>query len=107
MFVKLTRIKFLLIFLDCRKCFVLGEECDCGPSALCTSKCCDAATCKLLDGAACATGKVCIDTMSWFYMIVPAPARSMTFSHCRESRPGKAKANYRLILCMQFHGKWL
>ena len=31
----------------------------------------------------------------------------MTFPHCRESGPGKTKAKYRLILCMQFHGIYM
>ncbi|VDK17287.1 unnamed protein product [Anisakis simplex] len=36
-----------------------GEECDCGTVSLCTSKCCNAETCKLVDGAQCASGECC------------------------------------------------
>ncbi|XP_069818547.1 zinc metalloproteinase-disintegrin-like isoform X3 [Dendropsophus ebraccatus] len=38
-----------------------GEECDCGTVAECTDKCCDAATCRLKDGAQCAEGECCSD----------------------------------------------
>ncbi|OQR69307.1 disintegrin and metalloproteinase domain-containing protein 12-like [Tropilaelaps mercedesae] len=36
-----------------------GEECDCGPVHLCTSKCCDARTCTLTPGATCGHGECC------------------------------------------------
>ncbi|XP_067933369.1 disintegrin and metalloproteinase domain-containing protein 8-like [Watersipora subatra] len=36
-----------------------GEECDCGQADQCKNKCCDAATCKFLNGASCATGTCC------------------------------------------------
>uniref|UniRef100_A0A915C9F5 Disintegrin and metalloproteinase domain-containing protein 19 n=1 Tax=Parascaris univalens TaxID=6257 RepID=A0A915C9F5_PARUN len=36
-----------------------GEECDCGPVSVCVNKCCDAATCKLIEGAQCASGECC------------------------------------------------
>ncbi|KAM9837684.1 disintegrin and metalloproteinase domain-containing protein 9 [Aulostomus maculatus] len=36
-----------------------GEECDCGTPKECKSKCCDAATCKLTPGSACAQGFCC------------------------------------------------
>ncbi|PAA67365.1 hypothetical protein BOX15_Mlig004569g1 [Macrostomum lignano] len=36
-----------------------GEQCDCGPAETCTSRCCDAATCRLKAGAACASGSCC------------------------------------------------
>ncbi|XP_058650239.1 disintegrin and metalloproteinase domain-containing protein 9 isoform X2 [Onychostoma macrolepis] len=36
-----------------------GEECDCGTPQECTNKCCDAATCTLTEGSACATGSCC------------------------------------------------
>ncbi|XP_069819202.1 zinc metalloproteinase-disintegrin-like agkihagin isoform X2 [Dendropsophus ebraccatus] len=38
-----------------------GEECDCGTVEECTDKCCDAATCRLKDGAQCAEGECCSD----------------------------------------------
>ncbi|XP_057294081.1 zinc metalloproteinase-disintegrin-like ohanin [Hydractinia symbiolongicarpus] len=38
------------------------EECDCGPEELCTSKCCDPATCKLLSTAQCDQGTCCDQT---------------------------------------------
>ncbi|XP_054829220.1 disintegrin and metalloproteinase domain-containing protein 15 [Eublepharis macularius] len=37
----------------------LGEECDCGLREECTDPCCNAATCKLVPGAQCATGGAC------------------------------------------------
>ncbi|XP_062860045.1 disintegrin and metalloproteinase domain-containing protein 9 [Trichomycterus rosablanca] len=37
------------------------EECDCGSPENCTNKCCDAATCKLTKGSACAIGYCCKD----------------------------------------------
>uniref|UniRef100_A0A674CLN0 ADAM metallopeptidase domain 9b n=1 Tax=Salmo trutta TaxID=8032 RepID=A0A674CLN0_SALTR len=36
-----------------------GEDCDCGTPQECTNKCCDAATCKLTWGSACAQGSCC------------------------------------------------
>ncbi|XP_033757485.1 LOW QUALITY PROTEIN: disintegrin and metalloproteinase domain-containing protein 12-like [Pecten maximus] len=36
-----------------------GEECDCGLTEDCTSKCCNATTCRLKPGAECATGSCC------------------------------------------------
>uniref|UniRef100_A0A8C0YDD7 ADAM metallopeptidase domain 9b n=1 Tax=Cyprinus carpio carpio TaxID=630221 RepID=A0A8C0YDD7_CYPCA len=36
-----------------------GEECDCGTPEECKNKCCDAATCTLTKGSACATGSCC------------------------------------------------
>ncbi|XP_054454865.1 disintegrin and metalloproteinase domain-containing protein 9 isoform X2 [Anoplopoma fimbria] len=36
-----------------------GEQCDCGKPAECKNRCCDAATCKLTSGAACAQGECC------------------------------------------------
>ncbi|XP_052466772.1 disintegrin and metalloproteinase domain-containing protein 9 [Carassius gibelio] len=36
-----------------------GEECDCGTPKECNNKCCDAATCTLTKGSACATGSCC------------------------------------------------
>ncbi|KHN71231.1 Disintegrin and metalloproteinase domain-containing protein 12 [Toxocara canis] len=40
-----------------------GEECDCGLPSVCTNKCCNAATCKLVEGAQCASGECChLDT---------------------------------------------
>jgi len=36
-----------------------GEQCDCGHVTQCESKCCDAATCKLLEGAECDVGGCC------------------------------------------------
>ncbi|XP_043109003.1 disintegrin and metalloproteinase domain-containing protein 9 [Puntigrus tetrazona] len=36
-----------------------GEECDCGTPQECNNKCCDAATCTLTKGSACATGSCC------------------------------------------------
>ncbi|XP_072006311.1 zinc metalloproteinase-disintegrin-like VLAIP-A [Engystomops pustulosus] len=36
-----------------------GEDCDCGSVEECTDKCCDAATCKLKEGAQCSGGKCC------------------------------------------------
>ena len=39
---------------------ISGEECDCGPVEECLTKCCDAKTCKLIDGAKCASGKMII-----------------------------------------------
>ncbi|XP_053269653.1 disintegrin and metalloproteinase domain-containing protein 9 [Pleuronectes platessa] len=36
-----------------------GEQCDCGKPEECKNKCCDAATCKLTGGAACAEGDCC------------------------------------------------
>uniref|UniRef100_A0AAZ3PD22 Disintegrin and metalloproteinase domain-containing protein 9 n=1 Tax=Oncorhynchus tshawytscha TaxID=74940 RepID=A0AAZ3PD22_ONCTS len=38
-----------------------GEDCDCGTPQECTNKCCDAATCKLTWGSACAQGACCKD----------------------------------------------
>ncbi|KAM3924700.1 zinc metalloproteinase-disintegrin-like VLAIP-B [Leptodactylus fuscus] len=38
-----------------------GEECDCGMEEECTDKCCDAATCKLKEGAQCNEGECCSD----------------------------------------------
>ncbi|XP_051925476.1 disintegrin and metalloproteinase domain-containing protein 9 [Hippocampus zosterae] len=38
-----------------------GEECDCGTPEECQNKCCDAATCKLTSGSACAHGSCCSD----------------------------------------------
>uniref|UniRef100_A0A4W5N9Z0 Disintegrin domain-containing protein n=1 Tax=Hucho hucho TaxID=62062 RepID=A0A4W5N9Z0_9TELE len=38
-----------------------GEDCDCGTPQECTNKCCDAATCKLTWGSACAQGSCCKD----------------------------------------------
>ncbi|KAK6293914.1 hypothetical protein J4Q44_G00362400 [Coregonus suidteri] len=38
-----------------------GEACDCGTPQECTNKCCDAATCKLTWGSACAQGSCCKD----------------------------------------------
>ncbi|XP_068128433.1 zinc metalloproteinase-disintegrin-like halysase isoform X2 [Hyperolius riggenbachi] len=38
-----------------------GEECDCGTVEECTDKCCDAATCKIKEGAQCAEGECCSD----------------------------------------------
>nr|XP_056705755.1 disintegrin and metalloproteinase domain-containing protein 9-like [Euleptes europaea] len=37
------------------------EECDCGTPQECTSRCCDAATCKLTSGSECAEGSCCDD----------------------------------------------
>ncbi|XP_037546888.1 zinc metalloproteinase-disintegrin-like BjussuMP-1 [Nematolebias whitei] len=36
-----------------------GEECDCGTEEECASPCCDAATCRLTEGAQCAEGQCC------------------------------------------------
>uniref|UniRef100_A0A182NL16 Uncharacterized protein n=1 Tax=Anopheles dirus TaxID=7168 RepID=A0A182NL16_9DIPT len=36
-----------------------GEECDCGLEEACENHCCDARTCRLRDGAQCATGECC------------------------------------------------
>nr|XP_046234103.1 disintegrin and metalloproteinase domain-containing protein 9 [Scatophagus argus] len=36
-----------------------GEQCDCGKPEECNNKCCDAATCKLTRGSACAEGSCC------------------------------------------------
>ncbi|XP_070622662.1 disintegrin and metalloproteinase domain-containing protein 15 isoform X6 [Erythrolamprus reginae] len=36
-----------------------GEQCDCGLFLECTDPCCNAATCKLMPGAQCATGQSC------------------------------------------------
>ncbi|XP_067929014.1 disintegrin and metalloproteinase domain-containing protein 26A-like isoform X2 [Watersipora subatra] len=36
-----------------------GEECDCGPSEECNSKCCEPLTCKFTSGSQCATGSCC------------------------------------------------
>uniref|UniRef100_A0A0N5A8L8 Disintegrin and metalloproteinase domain-containing protein 28 n=1 Tax=Syphacia muris TaxID=451379 RepID=A0A0N5A8L8_9BILA len=36
-----------------------GEECDCGSTVSCSNNCCDAKTCKLVEGAECATGDCC------------------------------------------------
>ncbi|XP_028331847.1 disintegrin and metalloproteinase domain-containing protein 9 isoform X2 [Gouania willdenowi] len=36
-----------------------GEQCDCGKPEECKNKCCDAATCKLASGSACADGDCC------------------------------------------------
>ncbi|XP_040032303.2 disintegrin and metalloproteinase domain-containing protein 9 [Gasterosteus aculeatus] len=36
-----------------------GEQCDCGKPGECNNKCCDAATCKLTSGSACAQGGCC------------------------------------------------
>lgn len=36
-----------------------GEQCDCGPPEVCDNGCCDAATCKLKERAACAMGACC------------------------------------------------
>ncbi|XP_077359716.1 disintegrin and metalloproteinase domain-containing protein 9 [Festucalex cinctus] len=38
-----------------------AEECDCGTPEECNNKCCDAATCKLTSGSACAQGSCCND----------------------------------------------
>ncbi|KAM3927351.1 zinc metalloproteinase-disintegrin-like halysase [Leptodactylus fuscus] len=38
-----------------------GEECDCGTVEECNDKCCDAATCRLKEGAQCAEGECCSD----------------------------------------------
>ncbi|XP_049614343.1 disintegrin and metalloproteinase domain-containing protein 9 isoform X3 [Syngnathus scovelli] len=38
-----------------------GEECDCGEPEECNNKCCNAATCKLTSGSACAQGSCCSD----------------------------------------------
>ncbi|KAM4624254.1 disintegrin and metalloproteinase domain-containing protein 9 isoform 2-T2 [Polymixia lowei] len=38
-----------------------GEQCDCGTPEECRDKCCDAATCKLTPGSACAQGGCCND----------------------------------------------
>ncbi|KAM3924701.1 zinc metalloproteinase-disintegrin-like halysase [Leptodactylus fuscus] len=38
-----------------------GEECDCGTEEECTDKCCDAATCRLKEGAQCTEGECCSD----------------------------------------------
>ncbi|XP_030630898.1 disintegrin and metalloproteinase domain-containing protein 9 [Chanos chanos] len=38
-----------------------GEECDCGTPEECNNKCCNAATCTLTAGSACATGSCCKD----------------------------------------------
>ncbi|KAF5894120.1 zinc metalloproteinase-disintegrin-like batroxstatin-1, partial [Clarias magur] len=37
----------------------IGEECDCGNVTDCTNPCCDASTCKLTKGSACADGECC------------------------------------------------
>ncbi|KAJ8013639.1 hypothetical protein DPEC_G00031900 [Dallia pectoralis] len=36
-----------------------GEQCDCGTPQECTNKCCNAATCTLTSGSACAQGSCC------------------------------------------------
>ncbi|XP_039444708.1 disintegrin and metalloproteinase domain-containing protein 33-like [Culex pipiens pallens] len=36
-----------------------GEECDCGLSEMCDTKCCDATTCRLTVNATCAAGECC------------------------------------------------
>uniref|UniRef100_A0A665WSK0 Disintegrin and metalloproteinase domain-containing protein 9-like n=1 Tax=Echeneis naucrates TaxID=173247 RepID=A0A665WSK0_ECHNA len=38
-----------------------GEQCDCGTPEECDNKCCDAATCRLTRGAACAQGECCVN----------------------------------------------
>nr|Q1PS45.1 RecName: Full=Zinc metalloproteinase-disintegrin-like agkihagin; AltName: Full=Snake venom metalloproteinase; Short=SVMP; Flags: Precursor [Deinagkistrodon acutus]ABB79955.1 agkihagin [Deinagkistrodon acutus] len=44
----------------CGNYFVeMGEDCDCGSPATCRDPCCDAATCKLKQGAQCAEGLCC------------------------------------------------
>nr|Q90ZI3.1 RecName: Full=Zinc metalloproteinase-disintegrin-like HV1; AltName: Full=Snake venom metalloproteinase; Short=SVMP; AltName: Full=Vascular apoptosis-inducing protein; Short=VAP; Flags: Precursor [Protobothrops flavoviridis]BAB60682.1 vascular apoptosis-inducing protein [Protobothrops flavoviridis] len=44
----------------CGNYFVeVGEDCDCGSPATCRDPCCDAATCKLRQGAQCAEGLCC------------------------------------------------
>ncbi|KAG8574459.1 hypothetical protein GDO81_009191 [Engystomops pustulosus] len=52
-----------------------GEDCDCGSVEECTDKCCDAATCKLKEGAQCSEEECCSDCRI-------KPAGSM----CRSSR---------------------
>uniref|UniRef100_A0AAY4CH17 Disintegrin and metalloproteinase domain-containing protein 9-like n=1 Tax=Denticeps clupeoides TaxID=299321 RepID=A0AAY4CH17_9TELE len=37
----------------------MGEECDCGTPQECKNRCCDAATCRLTPGSACAQGSCC------------------------------------------------
>ncbi|XP_053346980.1 disintegrin and metalloproteinase domain-containing protein 9-like [Clarias gariepinus] len=50
-----------------------GEECDCGTPQTCTNKCCNAATCTLTKGSACATGLCCQDCQ---FMVSGAVCRS-------------------------------
>ncbi len=35
------------------------EQCDCGEPAVCSNPCCDAATCRLITGAQCFSGRCC------------------------------------------------
>ncbi|XP_049278959.1 zinc metalloproteinase-disintegrin-like EoMP06 isoform X1 [Anopheles funestus] len=49
-----------LAFESCGNGFVeAGEECDCGLEEACENSCCDAKTCRLREGAQCATGECC------------------------------------------------
>ncbi|EAA05408.5 AGAP003496-PA [Anopheles gambiae str. PEST] len=49
-----------LAFESCGNGFVeSGEECDCGLEEACENRCCDARTCRLREGAQCATGECC------------------------------------------------
>ncbi|XP_044135141.1 zinc metalloproteinase-disintegrin-like MTP4 isoform X1 [Bufo gargarizans] len=52
-----------------------GEECDCGSVQECTDKCCDAATCKLKQGAQCAEGECCSDCKLKYAGFVCRPAK--------------------------------
>uniref|UniRef100_A0A182YLM7 Uncharacterized protein n=1 Tax=Anopheles stephensi TaxID=30069 RepID=A0A182YLM7_ANOST len=56
----LTNRPNYLAFESCGNGFVEpGEECDCGLEEACENSCCDARTCRLREGAQCATGECC------------------------------------------------
>uniref|UniRef100_A0A182KC48 Peptidase M12B domain-containing protein n=1 Tax=Anopheles christyi TaxID=43041 RepID=A0A182KC48_9DIPT len=56
----LTNRPSQLAFESCGNGFVEpGEECDCGLEEACENRCCDARTCRLREGAQCATGECC------------------------------------------------
>ncbi|KAI1886960.1 hypothetical protein AGOR_G00201140 [Albula goreensis] len=65
-----------------------GEQCDCGTPEECKDKCCDAATCKLTRGSACAQGGCCKDCQ---IRVAGTPCRSsVNFCDLPEFCTGKS-----------------
>ena len=55
----LTNISIFIRYQYLNLVVSAGEECDCGDPSYCTSTCCDANTCKLIQSATCWHGPCC------------------------------------------------